>query len=78
MPLRGHNSAIMSRSKFRFFHTHIKCMSEMCIKFQIPALSSVGAVVKTRAVIQCDMFKISISFKGSLFCNNDPDQILHV
>ena len=45
-------------------------MSELCCKFQIPACNAVGGVAETRTVLQCDMVKLWMSFKGTLFCNN--------
>ena len=37
-------------------------MSELCSKFQSSASHTVGGVVKTRAVLLCDMVKICVPF----------------
>ena len=56
--LRGHNSAIMTGSKFHFLHANARCMSEMCSKFQISASNTIGGVVEIQTVLQSDMVKI--------------------
>ena len=48
--LRGHYSAIMTKSNFCFLYAHVQCMSELCCKFQIPASNTV--VVETLTVLQ--------------------------
>ena len=63
--LMGHNSTIMTRSKFCFLHAHAQCMSELCSKFQICASNTVGGVAETQTVLQCDMVKICMSYKGT-------------
>ena len=50
--------------KFCFLHAHAKCMSELCSKFQIPESNTVGGVAETRTVLQFDMVKICMSFRG--------------
>ena len=39
-------------------------MSDLCSNFQIPASNTVGGVRVTRTVLQCDIVKICISFRG--------------
>ena len=45
--LRVHNSAVMTLIKFHFLHAHAQCMSELCSKFQIAALNTVGGAAET-------------------------------
>ena len=40
-------------------------LNSVASKFQIPALNTVGGVAETQTVLQCDMVKISMSFKGT-------------
>ena len=61
---RGHNSEIMTRIKILFPNAHVQCMSLLCCKFQMPASNTVGGVAKTQTVVQCDMVKICMLFKG--------------
>ena len=42
-------------------------MFELCSKFRMPAVNTVG-VVETLTVLQCDMVKISVPFKGTEAC----------
>ena len=51
--------------KFCFLYAHDQCMSELCPKFQIPASNTTERVAETRTVLQCDMIKICMSFKGT-------------
>ena len=60
-PSRGHNSAIMTVIKILF----PLCMSELSCKFHIPGSGTVGVVAEVRTVLQCDIVKICISFKGT-------------
>ena len=39
-------------------------MSALCSNFQIPASNIVGGVRVTQTVLQCDIVKICISFRG--------------
>ena len=39
-------------------------MSDLCSNFQIPASNTVGGVRVTQTVLQCDIVKICISFRG--------------
>ena len=40
-------------------------MSELCSKFQILVPNTVGGVAETRSVLQFDVVKIYMSFKGT-------------
>ena len=50
-------------SKFHSLHEHVQSMPELCSKFQIPASNTVG-VAETRTVLQYNMDKICMPFKG--------------
>ena len=54
----------MTRMKILFPSAHVQCMSELCCKFQMPALNTVGGVAETQTVVRCDMVKICMLFKG--------------
>ena len=42
-------------SKFCSPYAHVQCISELCCKFQIPALNTAGGDAETRTVLKCDM-----------------------
>ena len=44
---RANNSSVMTESKFCILYAHVLSMSELCCKFQIPALNSVRRVAET-------------------------------
>ena len=35
-----------------FLYAHVQCISELCYKFQVPALNTLG-VAETKTVLQC-------------------------
>ena len=39
-------------------------MSDLCCNFQIPGSNTVGGVSVTQTLLQCDIVKICISFRG--------------
>ena len=51
-------------SKFCFLYAYAKCMSDLCSNFQTPASNTVGGVRVTPTILQCDIVKICISFRG--------------
>ena len=50
-------------SKFCFPNAQAHCMSELCSKFQIPAINTVGADPETRQYYSVIWSKIGMSFK---------------
>ena len=42
-------------SKFCSPYAHVQCISDLCCKFQIPALNTAGGDAETRTVLKCDM-----------------------
>ena len=53
-------------SKLYFPCAQVQCMSELCIKFQIPATNTVGADVETRTVLQCNMVQNMYVIQGDI------------
>ena len=51
--------------KFFFIYANFHCISDLCCKFQIPASNTVCGFAATRTLLQCDMVKIYMSFKGT-------------
>ena len=63
---RGCNSKIMYESKFCFLYAHVQCLFELCFKFQVHALNTLGGVAVTRTELQCDMVQNMYVIQGDV------------
>ena len=59
-------SATMSWIKLVFPYAYVQCMSDLCCKFQIPTLNTVGGDAETRSLLQCDMVQNMSVIQGDV------------
>ena len=43
-----------------------QCISELCFKFQVPALNTLGGVAETKIVLQCGVVKNMYVIQGDV------------
>ena len=53
-------------------------MSELCCKFQIPALNTLGEDAETRTVLQCDIVQNMYDIQGGVFLIRNSLFLMHM